>query len=254
MIEVEVSDGIAVVTLNRPERRNALNSELTIAVRDTIPEVDARDDVSVIILTGADPAFCAGLDLKELGAGQRRVDRDALAPGEPRRPWPRTTKPVIGAINGVAITGGFELALQCDFLVASERAAFADTHSRVGILPGWGLTVLLAQAVGVRKAKELSMTGNFLTAAEALQFGLVNHVVAHDELLPFTRKLATDIISNDQGAARRMLAEYDEVTRTTVAEGLEIEARISAEWARSGGGAEVEQRRQAIIDRGRSQV
>lgn len=98
------------------------------------------------------------------------------------------------------------------------------------------------------------MTGNFLTAAEALQFGLVNHVVAHDELLPFTRKLATDIISNDQGAARRMLAEYDEVTRTTVAEGLEIEARISAEWARSGGGAEVEQRRQAIIDRGRSQV
>ena len=249
-----MSDGIAVVTLNRPERRNALNSELTIAVRETMPRVDARDDVSVIILTGADPAFCAGLDLKELGAGQRRVDNDALAPGEPRRPWPRTTKPVIGAINGVAITGGFELALQCDFLVASERAAFADTHSRVGILPGWGLTVLLAQAVGVRKAKELSLTGNFLTAADALQFGLVNHVVAHDELFPFARRLAADIISNDQGAARRMLAEYDEVTGTTVADGLAIEARISAEWARSGGGTEVEQRRQAIIDRGRSQV
>jgi enoyl-CoA hydratase len=259
VILVDTGEGVATVTLNRPERRNALDSGLTRALRETIAEVDADDAVSVIVLTGTDPAFCAGVDLKELGAGDRSLangvsPRASTGAPEPMRPWARTEKPVIGAINGAAITGGFELALQCDFLVASERAVFADTHSRVGILPGWGLTVLLAQAVGVRKAKEMSLTGNFLSAAEALQFGLVNHVVAHDELLPFVRKLAADIISNDQRAARRMLAEYDEVTSTTVAEGLEIEARISAEWARSGGGADVEQRRQAIIDRGRSQV
>jgi enoyl-CoA hydratase len=115
-------------------------------------------------------------------------------------------KPVIGAINGVAITGGFELALACDFLVASERARFADTHARVGIMPGWGLTVLLPEAVGVRRAKELSVTGNFLDADTALAWGLVNHVVPHDELLPFARKLATDIAGVDPPAVQRMHA------------------------------------------------
>ena len=101
-----------------------------------------------------------------------------------RGPFPKLSKPLIGAVNGVAITGGFELALNCDFLVASEHAKFGDTHSRVGVMPGWGLTVLLPQAIGVRRAREMSFTGNFMLADEALAFGLVNHVVPHDESDP----------------------------------------------------------------------
>src|SRR3546814_3076744 len=113
--------------------------------------LDGRDDVAAIVLTGADPAFCAGLDLKELAGGGDALketgatgERKAGSPG----PIPDMDTPVIGAVNGVAITGGFELALQCDFLIASDRARFADTHARVGIMPGWGLTVLLAEAIG----------------------------------------------------------------------------------------------------------
>jgi enoyl-CoA hydratase len=253
VVLTDVADGIAVVTLNRPERRNALNGELTAALRSTMADMDGREDVSVIVLTGTDPAFCAGVDLKEISSSPRQFVPGTSA--EPGRPWARTVKPVIGAINGAAITGGFEVALQCDFLVASERAAFADTHARVGILPGWGLTVLLPQAVGVRRAKELSFTGNFLPAADALAWGLVNHVVPHDELLAFARRLAADIAGYDQRPVRRMLDEYERTTSTTVAEGLRIEAEVAAEWNRDPSAAGgVASRRDAIIERGRRQL
>ena len=145
-----------------------------------------------MILTGTDPAFTAGLDLKELGtdgsnlAGGTGADGSRNSDGV-RGPFPTLTKPLIGAVNGVAITGGFEYALNCDFLVASEHAKFGDTHSRVGVMPGWGLTVLLPQAIGIRRAREMSFTGNFMLADEALAFGLVNHVVPHADLMPFTR-------------------------------------------------------------------
>ena len=129
-----------------------------------------------------------------------------------RGPFPRLSKPLIGAVNGVAITGGFELALNCDFLVASEHAKFGDTHSRVGVMPGWGLTVLLPQAIGVRRAREMSFTGNFMLADEALAFGLVNHVVPHAELIPTTRRLALDIIGNDQPGVRQIRSTYAQIT------------------------------------------
>ncbi|MGH9114134.1 MAG: enoyl-CoA hydratase-related protein, partial [Acidimicrobiales bacterium] len=159
------------------------------------------------------------------------------------------------AINGAAITGGFELALRCDLLVASERAAFADTHARVGIMPGWGLTVLLPQAVGVRRARELSTTGNFLDAGTALAWGLVNHVVAHDELLPFCRRLASDIVSNDQTAVRRILRTYAEGSLLSAGEAWRVEAAVAEEWQGRGlDPAEIEARRTAVTARGRSQV
>jgi enoyl-CoA hydratase len=166
-------------------------------------------------------------------------------------------KPLIGAVNGVAVTGGLELALACDFLVASERARFADTHSRVGIQPGWGLTVGLAAAVGVRRAKELSATGNYLDAPTALTWGLVNHVVPHDELMAYSRRLAADIVSNDQAGVRRLLQTYDEGAQVTGAEAAALEIRISREWMATGQGgspADVEARRRQVVDRGRSQV
>ena len=254
VIRVEVADRVAVVTLNRPESRNALNPALTAALPDAIAACDARDDVDAIVLTGADPAFCAGVDLKSLG-NDSEVKHIVTGDGELIRPFPPTTRPVIGAINGAAVTGGFEVALTCDFLVASERARFADTHARVGIMPGWGLTVLLAEAIGHRRAREMSVTGNFVDARTALEWGLVNHVVPHEELLPFCRQLGADIASNDQPGVRNVLATYREEEAATDAETRRIELRRSREWLESASGVadEVARRRDAVMARGREQ-
>ena len=252
----EVSERIATITLNRPEARNALSSEVLRLLPDLLRKADASDDVDVVILTGSDPAFCAGLDLKELGSTGGNLGATG-ADGRPNRdgvrgPFPAMTKPLIGAVNGVAITGGFELALNCDFLVASEFAKFGDTHSRVGVMPGWGLTVLLPQAIGVRRAREMSFTGNFLLAEEALQFGLVNHVVSHADLIPFTRQLARDIVGTDQPGVRQMRATYGEITAEE--SGWKIEATNAGRWQRENFSAEkVEARRLAIQQRGRQQ-
>ena len=259
VVLVEVADEVATVTLNRPEARNALNRDLRRAIPKALVELDQRDDVAAIVLTGADPAFCAGIDLRELAAaGDRAGEAVAAGPGDSggtRGPFPPMDKPVIGAINGVAITGGFELALACDLLVASERARFADTHARVGIMPGWGLTVLLPEAVGVRRAKELSITGNFLDAPTALAWGLVNHVVPHDELLPFARQLAADAAGVDRRAVRRMLATYDEGALLDGAGAWALEAEVSDAWLEGGlDPATVEANRQRVVARGRRQV
>ena len=258
VLRYEVADRIATLTLNRPRARNALNSELRRALPEAVRRAGADDAVDVVILTGADPAFCAGLDLKELGSGQLDLAGDPgdAQPAAARRgPLPEISKPIIGAVNGVAVTGGFELALACDFLVASERARFADTHARVGVQPGWGLTVLLPEAVGLRRAKELSATGNFLDARTALEWGLVNHVVPHADLLPRCRSLAMDIVSSDQAGVRRILATYDEGALVDRGAAWDLEARSAAEWLRSGGGsaAEIESRRSGIAERGRAQ-
>jgi enoyl-CoA hydratase len=258
---LEVADGVATVTLNRPEARNALSSALISSLSRLVGEADARPDVDVLILTGADPAFCAGLDLKELGRdggplrGAPGDSTDTPAPRRGRGPTLPTAKPIIGAVNGVAVTGGLELALQCDFLVASERARFADTHARVGVHPLWGLTVLLPQAVGMRRAREMSATGNFVDARQALAWGLVNHVVAHDELLPTARRIAADIVSSDQRAVRAIFATYEAASRVPGGEAWNVEARAAAEFQRGGvDPADIERRRRSVVDRGRSQV
>jgi enoyl-CoA hydratase len=265
VILVDVADRVAVVTLNRPDQRNALNRAIRTRLPHAIAELDAHDDVDVMILTGADPAFSAGVDLKEFGAGpaagaeesSRSADMgDRGADG--RLPFrgalPPRSKPLIGAINGVAVTGGLEVALNCDFLVASERARFADTHARVGVMPGWGLTVLLPQRVGVARAREMSVTGNYVDAQTALVWGLVNHVVPHDELLPFARQLAQDIVTNDQMGVRRMLATYNEGSLTTGEGAWAVEDRVSRAWEGPGfDPASIEARRQQVIDRGRAQ-
>jgi enoyl-CoA hydratase len=254
---VDIKDRIALLTLNRPAARNALSSELLREFPAAIVAADGNDDVDVIVITGADPAFCAGLDLRELGSSG---DNLAGGPSSDKlwgTPWPDVSKPVIGAVNGAAVTGGFEIALNCDFLIASENAKFGDTHARVGLMPGWGLSVLLPQAVGVRRAREMSLTGNFMDAQEALAFGLVNRVVAHDDLLPVTLSIAADIAGNDQASVRALLGEYREITASIYEEGLIIEAEKARNWNSRRGGfdpAEVEKRRAAIIERGRKMV
>ncbi len=254
---VEVSDTVATITLNRPSARNALNRELRRALPEAIATLDRDPEVDVMILTGAGPAFCAGLDLKELGSAgldPAPVDPDELA--IERGPFPPRNTPLIGAINGAAITGGFELALNCDFLVASHRAIFADTHARVGVMPGWGLAVLLPAAVGFRRARELSLTGNFLSADEAATLGLVNHVVDHDDLLPTARRLAADIAGNHNDGVRQMLRTYDLIERSQLDPGWTIEAAEAVDFRRRAGfdPTEVERRRRAIVDRGRDQL
>jgi len=255
----EVADGVATVTMDRPEARNALDAALRRAVPTLVARADADPEVAVVILTGADPAFCAGLDLKELG----RDGGPLQPPGEEAvRPFSGsrasmlpTAKPVIGAVNGVAVTGGLELALHCDFLVASERARFADTHARIGVQPAWGMTVLLPQAVGIRRAREMSTTGNFVDAATALAWGLVNHVVPHEELMACARSLAADIASNDAGTLATLLGTYEAGSRATVAEAWEIEARAFRSWQRDQmDPAEIERRRARVVERGRAQT
>jgi enoyl-CoA hydratase len=255
VVLIEVSDGVGTITLHRPEIRNAINNAMRQGLRAAVEHLEQDPDVAVMILTGSDPAFCAGLDLEELGQGEVRPGTNPEG-NRSTSPFPNKTKPLIGAVNGPAITGGFELALNCDFLIASERAVFADTHARVGVMPGWGLTALLADAVGVRRAREISLSGNFVTAAEALTWGLVNRVVRHDELLPTTMRIASDIAANDPVGVRRMLTTYGEQEKARLADAWRLEGEGARAFRRQVrfSPAEVEARRQAIIARGRSQI
>lgn len=252
---VETAERVATITLNRPAARNALSSELLRLLPEVLATADADARVDVLILTGADPAFCAGVDLNELGAADGIISgsgADGGNAGGARGPLPRLHKPLIGAINGAAVTGGLELALSCDFLVASESAKFGDTHTRVGVMPAWGMTVLLPQAIGIRRAREMSFTGNFISAAVALDWGLVNHVVPHDELLAFTRALALEIAGNDADAVRQIRSTYATIAHDDDA--WEQEQRDSRAWQRTQYSPDkVAARRAAIQARGRTQ-
>lgn len=252
LVLVDTADRVRTVTLNRPEARNALSVALQREAGAALAEADADPDVDVVILTGTDPAFCAGLDLRELGHDASNLVGGADDPSiSPFAALWKMNKPVIGAINGACVTGGFELALACDFLIASERAAFADTHARVGVMPAGGMSVFLPQVIGVRKAKEMSLSGNFMGAHEAFARGLVNHVVAHDTLLSAARQLAADIVGNDQAAVRNLKKLYDANEKVTVGQGIEQEQEYFRAWRIDP--AEIERRRAGIVERGRDQ-
>ncbi len=228
----EVEDGTALLTLNRPERRNAINQALLVHLYDSLDEVTRNDSIKAAIITGSGKSFCSGIDLKCIlkenlfdprGDGKDFVDV-VRACG----------KPIIGAVNGHAITGGFEIALNCDFLIASEEASFADTHARVGIVPGWGMTQLLQEAVGQRMAKQLSLSCQFISADKALQCGLVNEVTKPDELLPRARQIAAEIAAAkpDTLAIVKELIEFRNTS--TLEGGLAEERRQFLSFAKGG--------------------
>jgi len=185
--------GYAVLMLNRPEKLNALSMELRGELVAAIEELRRDPAVRVLILTGAGRAFCAGLDLNELSKAEsnsaRAFELDAVAA------LLKFEGPVIGAINGVAATGGFEIAMACDILLVSTEAQFVDTHAKVGLLPGWGLSVRLPRRIGLHRAKELAFTARFVSAAEAADWGLVNRVVPPEELLGQARAMAEQMLA-----------------------------------------------------------
>jgi enoyl-CoA hydratase len=162
------------------------------------------------------------------------------------------TKPVIGAINGAAVTGGLELALYCDVLIASEQARFADTHARVGLLPTWGLSVRLPQKVGIGLARRMSLTGDYLSATDALRAGLATEVVPHDQLMRTARRVAASIVGNNQNAVRALLASYHRIDDTHTSAGLWLEAMAARQFRTSGD--DIAANREAVLQRGRAQV
>ena len=253
LVKIERDGGLAVVTLNRPEAMNALSAELRNQLVQAIDELEADADIRVMILTGAgEKAFSAGVDLKELGGNS---DKAALANtgADPVEALGRFSGPIIGAINGVAITGGFELALTCDVLIGTPHTRFADTHARVGILPGWGLSQRLTRLLGPSRAKEVSLTGNFISAEEAHSWGLINHIVDPDALLEKARALANDMLScvpQTMAAYKKLI---DDGYAESFGEAMALEFSVSGAANRQVSGDAVEQRREAIRQRGQTQ-
>lgn len=256
LVLTAIEDGIAVVTLNRPEAMNALSRGLRAELARAMRAVDADDSVRCVILTGAgERAFTAGLDLKELGADTSNLGaaNAESADENPVKAIEICRKPVIGAINGVAITGGFEVALACDILIASTNARFADTHARVGIMPGWGLSQKLSRMIGISRAKQLSFSGNFLDAETACAWGLVNSVVPANELMTHAKALARDIASVDPAMVQTYKRIIDDGYALSFGEAMAHEARVSTAANRQVSADEVEARRMAVIERGRTQ-
>ena len=149
-------------------------------------------------------------------------------------PWTPLRKPLIGAVNGVAITGGLELALHCDILIASEKAAFADTHVRVGVLPSWGMSVLLPRIVGPGRALRMSLTGEFLDAAAALRDGLVTQVVPHDGLLEAARQVARGVLGADPATCAAFLASVRRIADLGTGDAFRAESESSRNWLDGG--------------------
>jgi enoyl-CoA hydratase len=255
MLTIEKTERVGLITLNRPEAMNALSRALRAKLHDAVVSLSNDPDIGVLVLTGAGRAFTAGLDLKELGS-----DPDGLgaanATGAAENPVlaiRQCRKPVIGAINGVAITGGFEVALACDVLIASTNARFADTHARVGIMPGWGLSQRLSRTIGLYRAKELSLSGNFLDAQTAYEWGLVNRVVAPEDLMPSTMKLASDMASIPVETLSTYKDIIDRGFDLPFGQAMELEHSLSRAHNQAVTPEMVEARRAAIQARGRTQ-
>jgi len=224
-------DGVATITLDRPGARNALNAALVAELDAALTRAEQNTAVAAIVLTGSDPAFCAGLDIKEFV----ELGRPPAGASDLILRVATLTKPTIGAVNGPVMTGGLELALGLDVLIASDRARFADTHAKVGILPGGGMTARLPRAVGQRLAMEMSLTGRVLDADEALRHGLVSRVVPHAELVATAVRIGATIAERDATVIRELKRLYRYSLDSTRADALEHEvAERDARRARGG--------------------
>jgi enoyl-CoA hydratase len=246
--------GYAVLTLNRPHAMNALSLDLANQIVDTVRDLEADPATKVVVITGAGRAFCAGLDMREWSNSNETFLSSMIGQANPVAALESFRGPVIGAINGSAVTGGFELALACDILIAGESARFADSHARVGLLPGWGLSQKLSRMVGLSRAKEISLLGDFVSAERASQIGLVNHVVPDAELLPYVRRIAEELAALPSEMLNECKRLIDDGYAVSLAEGRALEKIRSATWNSKVTSADIEQRRAGVQQRGKAQL
>ena len=253
LLLTDIRDGVATLTLNRPRQMNALSAELRRRFGAALEALGRDDGVSVVIITGAgEKAFTAGVDLKELETAPL-TDGELGPDGPVSRAFRALGKPTIAAVNGFAITGGMELAINCDILVASTNARFADTHARVGIVPGWGMSQILPRLIGPVRARYMSYTGNFVDAATAKEWGLVLEVLPPAELLPFCRKLAAEIASCDRATLADVRRAINGGLETTLEAGLALEGRLSKAATRRMDRSAFAATREAVMARGKEQ-
>ncbi len=249
---LEKHEGFAVVTLNRPDAMNALSRELRGDFVEVFARCTADPEIRVVILTGNGRAFCAGFDLKEMGATRSDNTAEEVnnAVGDAMAAF---TGPIIGAVNGHCITGGFEMALACDVLIASEDARFADTHARVGMLPGWGLSQRLPRLIGLSRAREMSFTGAPIKADKAYDWGLVNHVLPAEELLPAAMEMARNMCACVPEVLAGVQSLIEEGYSKPLDEALVWESERAMAWAREATAAMIEQRRSDVMKKGRAE-
>ena len=254
LVQLEAAARVARVTLNRPHALNALSLALRRELTRTFKTLAMRDDIDVVVLTGAGRAFCVGLDLKELGGETAVRTPSDDADFNVAKAMAALAQPTIGAINGYAITGGFELALMCDIRIGSTAASFADTHARVGVVPGWGMTQRLPRIIGESRAKEMSLTGNYVDAETALAWGLVNRIVEPDALLDHCLGLAVDITETDPTTRNEIKRLIELSGETALHEGLEREREASqVHWQTAFSRGRMKANRAQIQRRARSQ-
>ena len=226
MIQGVLEDGIATVTVARPEALNALDVETLTALRDELRKLAEHDAARVVVLTGAgDRAFIAGADIKYMSGLEPEQARSWGALGhEAGRLLETMPKPTIAAVNGFALGGGCELAMSCHIRLASDAAKFGQPESKLGLLPGYGGTQRLARLVGKGRANQLLLTGEMIDAAEAYRIGLVNKVVAADALMNETRAMMKTILANGPLAVALCIEAIDRGLQMSLEEGLILEA------------------------------
>lgn len=252
---LEKDGAIAIVTLNRPEAMNSISVALRTRLCEIMAQIEQDDDVRVVIVTGAgERAFCAGLDLKELGqkgmaSSDDRQDRSV----NPIMAIETCKKPVIAAINGVAITGGLELLLACDILIASDNARFADTHARMGVVPGWGLPQKLPRLIGTSRAMEMGLSGNFVDAQTAYEWGMVTRVVPAASLMDMARKLASDIAETDPAFVQNYKQIIRDGSTDLTREERNEKIGRSMQVSNAQSADELEKRRLDVMKRGQQQ-
>ncbi len=252
LVLTEKHDGYAIITLNRPDEMNALSKALRAEVIAAFSDCEQDDSIRVVILTGAGRAFCAGFDLKEMASSDMDNTADEVG-NDMARAVDGFTGVLIGAINGHAVTGGFELALACDVLIASENARFADTHARVGILPGWGLSQKLPRMIGLSRAKEISFTGTPVFAQQAHEWGIVNHVVPAEELLPRAIEMAEHMCACVPHVLKQYKPLIEDGYNMPYKEALHWEEQQAIESAKQMSAAMMRQRREKVMEKGRTE-
>jgi enoyl-CoA hydratase len=225
VVETKIEEGVGVVTINRPEALNAINSDVMEGLLQAVAALDADDAVGCIVLTGAgDKAFVAGADIKEMASkSYMEMYLDDRQSG-----WEffaNTRKPMVAAVNGFALGGGCEIAMMCDFIIASDKAKFGQPEIKLGVIPGWGGTQRLAKAVGKAKAMDLILTGRMMDAAEAERAGLVARIVQHEKLMDEAMAAAKAIAGFGRPSVMLAKEAVNRAFETTLAEGIHFERR-----------------------------